>query len=447
MAESGINLKLSDVPIRGDSCSVPRDFKQGWAEAKDSGRNSLLVMAVVVQILQDRATGALSSHSRAMVAVIAFSLFLDYFLYGLLFPLVAHSPVGLKGEGHLALLYGVYAISVLLVTPVFGYLGDRIGGRSTMLCGAVLAVCAVSLLGVAPSLSLLLLGKFCQGAASAALWTSGLALIATNYVEKRVEMLGYAFTGGTFGSVIGPIAGGLLHHAGGYRLPFLITGIAFAIAAALIALLVPAGGIERNEPVDFRALLNKSLMVPAVAIALAAFSVGIIEPLLPVRLARYGATSIAIGIIFALSTLVYGLSAPLVGRVSERIPIQRVIVLGTIAMAATLPFLAFLKGVILVGITLSLVNIAYAFMLNPASAELGNVVDRSGMSCYSAVYAVYNIFYSIGMLATATLASAAARLLNFWGVLLCVSAILLLSLRFLIKAGPPRKVVSVASDG
>src|SRR6202789_167716 len=241
----------------------------------------------MAQILQDCATDALSSHSRAMVAVIAFSLFLDYFLYGLLFPLAAHSPAGLKGEGHLALLYGVYAISVLLVTPVFGYLGDRIGGRSTMMCGAALAVCAVSLLGLAPSLWLLLLGKFCQGAASAALWTSGLALIAENYVEKRVVMLGYAFTGGTFGSVAGPIAGGLLYHAGGYRLPFLTTGVAFAIAAALIARLVPAGGTQRKEPVDFLALVrNRSLMVPAVAIALAAFSVGIIEPLLPVRLAR-----------------------------------------------------------------------------------------------------------------------------------------------------------------
>ncbi len=383
-----------------------------------------------------------------MVAVVAFSLFLDYFLYGLLFPLVAHSPAGLKGEGHLALLYGAYAISVLLVTPVFGYWGDRIGGRSTMLCGAALAICAISLLGAAPSLSLLLLGKFYQGAASAAFWTSGLALIATNYVEKRVEMLGYAFTGGTFGSGIGPIAGGLLYRAGGYRLPFLITGVAFAIAAALIALLVPGGGMQRNEPLNIRALvLNRSLMVPAVAIALAAFSVGIIGPLLPVRLARYGATSMAIGIIFTVSTSVYGLSAPLVGRVSERIPIQRVIVLGMIAMAATLPFLALFSGVILVGITLSLVNISYAFILNPAAAELGNVVDRSGMSCYSAVYAVYNIFYSIGMLATAALASAAARLLNFWGVLLCASAILLLSVPFLFKAGPPRRVVSEASAG
>lgn len=383
-----------------------------------------------------------------MVAVIAFCLFLDYFLYGLLFPLAAYSPAGLKGEGHLALLYGVYAISVLLVTPVFGYLGDRIGGRSTMMCGAALAVCAVSLLGLAPNLSLLLLGKFCQGAASAALWTSGLALIAENYVEKRVVMLGYAFTGGTFGSVIGPIAGGLLYHAGGYKLPFLTTGVAFAIAAALIARLVPAGGVQRNEPVNLLALVrNRSLMIPAVAIALAAFAVGIVEPLLPVRLARYGATSMAIGILFTVSTLVYGLSAPVVGRVSERIPIQKVIVLGTIAMAATLPFLALFKGLILAGITLSLVNISYAFMLNPASAELGNVVDRSGTSCYTAVYAVYNIFYSIGMLTTAALASAAARLLNFWGVLLCASAILLLSVPFLIKAGPSRSVVTAASGG
>jgi MFS family permease len=194
-------------------------------------------------------------------------------------------------------------------------------------------------------------------------------------------------------------------------------------------------------------MFSKSLMAPAATVALAAFSVGIIEPLLPVRLARYGATSMAIGIIFTVSTSVYGLSAPLVGRVSERISIQRAIVLGTIAMAATLPLLALFKGVIPVGITLSLVNISFAFMLNPASAELGNVVDRSGMSCYSAVYALYNIFYSIGMLATAALASTAALLLNFWGVLLCVSATLFLSVPFLIKAGRPRGMVSATSDG
>jgi MFS transporter, DHA1 family, solute carrier family 18 (vesicular amine transporter), member 1/2 len=396
----------------------------------------------VSQSIQDYAADAVSSQSRSLFAVVAFSLFLDYFLYGLLFPLAAHSPAGLKGDGHLALLYGVYAVSVLLVTPLFGYLGDRIGSRSTMMSGAVLAVCAVSLLGGATNLSVMLLGKFCQGAASAALWTSGLALIATNYVEKRVVMLGYAFTAGTLGSVTGPIAGGLLYRAAGYKLPFLLTGGGFAIAAIVIGCL-PAAAKQRHDAVNVRALLaDRSILVPAASVALAAFSMGIIEPLLPVRLARYGLTSIAIGIMFTVSALAYGFSSPVVGRVSERFPIQRVIVWGAIAMAATVPFLALVRGAILVGITLCLINVAYAFMLNPASAELGNVVDRSGMSCYSAVYAVYNISYSIGMLGTAALASTAARLLNFPGVLLCASAVLLLSVPLLNKAGPPKKPVS-----
>lgn len=386
------------------------------------------------------------SRSRIIVAVIAFALFLDYFFYGLLFPLSAHSP-GLKGEGSLVVLYGVYAISVLLVTPLFGYLGDRIGGRATMLYGVALAGCAIMLFGVASSFPLLLLARFCQGLASAALWTSGLALIAAHYVANRVVMLGYAFTGGTFGSVIGPIAGGFLYQAGGYKLPFLILGVLFVLAAVFIAFLLPAHKAEVRETVALHSLLlNKSVAVPALAVALAAFSLGIIEPLLPARLARYGVTSVEVGIIFTISSLVYGLSSPVVGRVSDRLPFRRVIVLGTIAMAVTLPFLAAFHGLILVCIAMSLVNISFAFMLNPAAAELGNVMDRSGMSGYSAVYAVYNICYSIGMLGTALLATAAARLLHFWGVLLCASAILLLSSPVLAMACSPKSLIREDSN-
>ncbi len=396
----------------------------------------------MVQALEDRAAAASPSHSRTMVAIVASSLFIDYFLYGIFFPLAAHSAAKLQNEEQFALLYGAYAVSVLLVTPVFGYVGDRIGGRATMLYGLAMAGCAILLFGLASNFSILLIAKLFQGAASAALWTSGLALIAAHYVEKRVEMLGYAFAGGTLGSVVGPIAGGLLFHVSGYRLPFLITGILVVIDAALVAFLLPAREIARAEAFGIRALLfNKSVVVAAAAVALAAFSVGIIEPLLPVRLAHYGATSMVIGLIFTISTLAYGLSAPLVGRVSERLPIQRVIMLGMIAMAATLPLLAVFKGPVLVCIALSLVNISFAFMLNPASAELGDAVDRAGMSCYSAAYGVYNICYSIGMLATAALASTAARRLSFPGVLLCASAVLLLSIplftRTVTRTGSP----------
>jgi MFS family permease len=414
----------------------------------DDGRNLSRVAGIVVQASQHQTMSALGLRSRAMVVVIAFSLFIDYFLYGMLFPLSAHSPAKLQNEGQFAFLYGAYAVSVLVVTPMFGYLGDRIGGRSTMLYGLALSACAILLFAAAPNVSVLLLARIFQGAASAALWTSGLALIAERYVDKRVEMLGYAFTGGTFGSVLGPIAGGALYHFGGYQLPFLITGILVVLAAALIAWLLPPKEGAEKKAVQVRALLSsKAVLLPAVAVALAAFSVGIVEPLLPARLVQHGGSSMAIGVIFTLSTLVYGLSAPVVGWVSERWPIQRVILLGTAAMAVMLPMLALFRGIVLVCVVLSLVNVWFAFMLNPSSAELGNVVDRAGMSCYSAIYGVYNIFYSVGMLAAAALASVTAHRLSFQGVLLCVSAVLVSSLPLLVRIGSPPRVVPAVSRG
>jgi len=70
---------------------------------------------------------------------------------------------------------------------------------------------------------------------------------------------------------------------------------------------------------------------------------------------------------------------------------------------------------------LCLLNASFAFTLNPTSAELGNAVDRLGLNCYAAVYAVYNIAYSIGMMATDTLASLALKELGFFGTLLCAA--------------------------
>lgn len=357
------------------------------------------------------------------------------------------SPAGLNSEEELAWLYGAYALVVIVVTPFFGYLGDRIGGRSVMLCGMALLACAAALSGLANSFQILLFARLFQGAGSDALWTAGLATVAAHYVEKRVEMIGYAFTGSTAGSVLGPVIGGWLSHLGGYTLPFLVTGALLVMNACLLLAILPAQRSSPKARASIRPLLrSKSLALSALAVALAAFAVGVIEPLLPVRLARFGMTSTATGLIFTVATLVYGLSAPVVGRISETLSINKVIALGTIAMALTLPLLAAFRQASLVCVAAALVYVSFAFMLNPASAELGNAAARSGISCYSAVYAVYNIVYSIGMLATAALASTAAQLLGFLGALLCVSAVLLLCTPLLASAKPPQVAIPEPSE-
>jgi MFS family permease len=214
----------------------------------------------------------------------------------------------------------------------------------------------------------------------------------------------------------------------------LLTGLLLAANAVLILLAVPSGLSHQREKLDIRGLLlNRAMIVPAVAITLAAFAVGIIEPLLPVRLSRDGVTPGTTGLIFTISTVVYGLSAPIVGRVSTRFSINKVMISGAIAMAATLPLLAVFRQAGLVCLAVALVYLSFGFMLNPASAELGNVVDRAGASCYSAAYALYNIVYSAGMLGIAALAPVAAKRVGLLGALLCVSTILLLSTPLLVK--------------
>jgi hypothetical protein len=178
-----------------------------------------------------------------------------------------------------------------------------------------------------------------------------------------------------------------LYRAGGYHLPFIDNGLLFAIEAALLLLLPPKSMRLDQGQVDYRALLmNRSVMSAALAVGLPAFAWGIIESLFPLHLSRHGASAETIGLMFTVSSVDYGLSGRLVSWVSQLLEVRKIIIIGTLAMAVTLPSL--FSKIITMGLTFCLVNVAYAFMLNPASAELADAVDRSGMSCYSAVHAI-----------------------------------------------------------
>ncbi len=376
-------------------------------------------------------------NSWKVFGIVTYALFMDYFIYGILVPLGPYSPAKATTEFQSGILFGTYAVGVLVATPLFGYLGDRLGCRRPMIIGVALSAVASFLFCFGGHFYLAILARLAQGAAAAATWTAGLALIAEHYIDKRVQMMGLAMVGSTAGSVVGPVAGGWLYDLGGYNLPFAITGILLAIDATLrITLLPPEKGSTEKSP-DLRALLfDKSVLVAGLAVAIAAAGWGILEPLLPNHLRTTGATPGHIGLLFTVSTITYGLAAPIVSRVSARFSIRSTICAGIAAMAATLPLLALSNNLYITGLCLCLVNVSYAFVLNPTSAELGNAVDRRGLNCYAAVYAVYNITYSLGMMSADTLALTAAGSLSFIQILLTMSAILLLCIPLILKHIP-----------
>lgn len=358
---------------------------------------------------------------------------MDYFIYGVVGPLTSYAPARVAGEEQLGTLFGTYAVGVLVATPLAGFFGDRRGCRLPMISGVVLSAAAVALFCLGTNFSVMLLGRFLQGAASAFTWTSGLALVAEHYIDRRVQMMGYALMAATAGSVFGPMAAGWLFHLGAYTLPFLLTGALVGLDALFRILFLPKEQGSTESLAAMEALLvDKSVLTSALAVAIAAAAWAILEPLLPAHIGKTGHMAPwVVGAMFSVATIAYGFVVPLVGKMVQKISIQRTVCLGAIALAATLPLVAFCHGPWLLGGALTLVSVAWAFLLNPASAELGNAVDRRRLTCYAPVYAIFNIAYSIGMVGIDVFAAELGARLTFLQALLVMGGICLLSVPIL----------------
>ena len=377
------------------------------------------------------------------IAVIAFALAVDYLVYGIVIPLTPFSPAGIGKDEELTILIGCYGLGTLLTTPIFGYLGDRFGCRRPMIGGAVLLAVATALLAFAPNFGVMIAARLLQGIAAAATWTSGLALVAQLYSSQRVQMMGYALMGSTSGSVIGPALAGTLHSFGGYRLPFYVVLAIIAVELFACIAFLPADKGSDGPPTSVLALLvDRAVLVPALAIVLAASAWTIVESLVPNHLAHGGATPGAIGLMFTLTTLVYGLSAPLVTWLVERLGMRMTAVPGAVAMAVTIPLVAISTNLFVVGLAAAAVNVTYAILLNPQSAQLGDVVESRGLRCYCAVYSVYNVAYSVGTIAISLLGSLLLPHFSLQIVLLCVGGVLLLSVPLLLSTRPARETIA-----
>lgn len=381
-----------------------------------------------------------------LIAVIAFALAVDYLVYGIVIPLTPFSPAGISKDEELTILSGCYGLGTLLTTPLFGYLGDRFGCRRPMIFGALVLAAATALLAFAPSFGVMIAARLLQGVSAAATWTAGLALVAEQYSGDRVRMMGYALMGSTGGTILGPTLAGGLHAVGGYRLPFYAVLAIIVVELALLIAFLPAD--ERNQKPQANVLTllgDRAVLVPAIAVVLAAAAWTVVEALVPNHVARGGADPVQIGMLFTLTTIVYGLCAPFVTWIVGRLGMRRTAVLGAVAMAAALPLITLSPNLFAVGAATALVNITYAILLNPQSAAMGDAVENRGLRSYCAVYSVYNVAYSVGTIGISGLASAILPHFNLQVVFLCLGGALLLSVPLLLAVRAPAETIPAPS--
>ncbi len=116
--------------------------------------------------------------------------------------------------------FSIMAASLLLVS---GKLADRNGRRRVFLLGMAVFVTASTLTALAPTPSLLISARLVQGAGSALLTSTAIALLLPEFPPgKRGLALGIWGTLGSAGAAAGPTLGALAIEASSWRLVFLL---------------------------------------------------------------------------------------------------------------------------------------------------------------------------------------------------------------------------------
>ena len=174
-----------------------------------------------------------SSTSSKALAFIFITLLIDVIGLGIILPVLPNLIQEIHGGSisdasrYGGLLTFAYAIMQFLFSPIIGALSDRYGRRPVLLASLLGFGLDYLLMGFAPTIGWLLVGRLIAGLTGASFTTAGAYIADVSTPEKRAQnfgMLGAAFG---LGFIIGPVIGGLLGQFGP-RVPF------FAAAALAI---------------------------------------------------------------------------------------------------------------------------------------------------------------------------------------------------------------------
>ncbi|KNE58780.1 hypothetical protein AMAG_04332 [Allomyces macrogynus ATCC 38327] len=176
------------------------------------------------------------THPWAVATVVSLVIFVDMVVYAAVIPIlpdIIQHKLGLS-SGHTGLVVGAYAAGLLLFTPIFGFLSDRLGDRKWPMIISLIALGAASALFlVCTQYWHFLLVRGLQGIAAAGNWTVGLALASDAFPADRLgTVMGVVMACLNLGYLVGPALGGALYTSVSEQAPFYMFLVLTAVPLA-----------------------------------------------------------------------------------------------------------------------------------------------------------------------------------------------------------------------
>ena len=173
------------------------------------------------------------------------------------------------GAADLQWVVNLYTLPLSCLLLLGGAAGDRFGRVRLLVVGTALFAAASLLCALAPTLSVLLIGRALQGIGSALLMPNSLAILSDNFEgEARGRAVGLwaAISAGM--AAVGPVLGGWMIDVAGWRSIFLINLPLAAGAIALALLFVPRARTDRSAPLDVAGALLAAASLGAILFGL-----------------------------------------------------------------------------------------------------------------------------------------------------------------------------------
>lgn len=389
---------------------------------------------------------SIRSSKAAAVALVTLATFADIVAYSVCVPVLPDFARRLGASpAQIGLMFASFGVTLLAISVPMGAVSDRIGRRLPLVMGMLTLAGSTMMFANADSLTTLFAARMIQGAADGVTWVVGFALIADCYAqEDRGRVMGYVMSGTSFGIILGPSIGGWLYQAGGVALPFEFVAVLALICAAGFALLRPQTRSERTTRPSIWSIVRVPPVAScAVAVVLAAATIAMLEPVLPLFFdKRLGFTPAQIGLLFGIAAVASTLMPLVYGPLIHRWGARRLTLGGIMLMAAWLPMMTTASGFSSAVALIVMQWIAIALFVTPSLAYMAEVTAFAGGDAYGVGYGMYNAAWGVGLLGGPALGGwlfdrvGFAALATGWAIVTIVATTILSRVRFPVRLKP-----------
>ena len=287
-----------------------------------------------------------SSRSFLLICTVGIFCFISYNMVRMPVLALFAEQLG-AGPERIGLIVSVSTLTGVLLKLPSGALSDIYGRRFLLRIGVVAFGLPPFLYLFITDLNSLTALRFVHGLATAIFAPSALATVAELYRERRGAALGTYTACTQSGALLGPFIGGYLAHVAGFNFAFVTAGICGCIAIVLFYSLHLDVATPRVPEKGMRPLLaemwkgfaivaqNRKVLITSATDGAKMIANGALMAFLPLYGLTVGLNPGEVGLLFSVQAGTSFFSKPIMGRVSDRVGRQPLIMTGLLICAGT----------------------------------------------------------------------------------------------------------------